>query len=882
MTHVPTHRGENGQWLFGIVILGLSVLIALSAPAATYYVDATLGNDSNGGLSAERAWQTLDKVTSEWFEPGDFVLLKRGEVFRGRLMFGVSGEAGHPITFSAYGEGEKPVITGADEVTGWTAGGVKQYSAAVASAPEVVVFDGTAGTRASGLEEVDAPLEWYYEGGVLTVYALAAPVNMEASSRQFLLGLPSNEHLVIRDLTFRHGENGVYLYNTNHVVLDGLTVYETAGAGGIFAASDSFGRGEYNTVQNCEVYGTRGSQASQVYGDNGDAIYLWGADCRHNTITGNHVHHNGQEGVVVLGGSYNVISHNVTHHNVQSGIRVGLETSVGNIVEWNSSYENCQGADDRYGIDLIRVGDNNIVRYNVVHDQYKTLDDPSIPADPTNNGHKYGTGGIRFDGGNWEGHDHMNSRGNTAYYNLVYNEDIGIDSFNFDAVELYNNTIYNSTVHAIAIASVFTVDAVDNVVQNNVIHSAGETLIYHYRNVNTVLDNNVYFNADANAFLFMRLGDTYCYVDFGTWQSLSGQDSNSLFTDPLLVDAPGADFRLAADSPCVDFGAALGYVQDLEQVEVPQQGAADAGAYEFVAALSPEPEPEPTPATVLLTSAVPELTNAGVIPVHVEFSEAVTGFDAADLLVGNGTASNFSGGGASYTFDLEPIAQGVVTVDIAANAAQTDAGAGSEAAETFGRTYDSIAPAVTLSADEPSSSKVSSALVYVRFSEAVADFTASDIALENATMSGFSGSGADYVFTLLIAGSGSAIVHVAADVAIDSAGNGNTAAQALSLSYDNESPDVTLYSPTPYYTRTKPILITVTFTEPVTGFNAEDVQIEKGSLRSFSGSGSVYTLSVNPRRWSLLSVTIPAGVAFDASGNPNKASETLGRFYYGR
>ena len=55
------------------------------------------------------------------------------------------------------------------------------------------------------------------------------------------------------------------------------------------------------------------------------------------------------------------------------------------------------------------------------------------------------------------------------------------------------------------------------------------------------------------------------------------------------------------------------------------------------------------------------------IPVIATFTEPVTGFTVDDITVGNGTAGNISGSGASYTFDVTPNAIGQVTVDIAAD-----------------------------------------------------------------------------------------------------------------------------------------------------------------------------------------------------------------------
>ena len=49
----------------------------------TYYVDATSGNDGNDGLSPGDAWQTITKINSESFLPGDEILFKRGETWSG-------------------------------------------------------------------------------------------------------------------------------------------------------------------------------------------------------------------------------------------------------------------------------------------------------------------------------------------------------------------------------------------------------------------------------------------------------------------------------------------------------------------------------------------------------------------------------------------------------------------------------------------------------------------------------------------------------------------------------------------------------------------------------------------------------------------------------
>ena len=48
------------------------------------------------------------------------MLFKRGDTFYGSITVINSGAAGNPITFSAYGTGENPVISGFTNVTSWT------------------------------------------------------------------------------------------------------------------------------------------------------------------------------------------------------------------------------------------------------------------------------------------------------------------------------------------------------------------------------------------------------------------------------------------------------------------------------------------------------------------------------------------------------------------------------------------------------------------------------------------------------------------------------------------------------------------------------------------------------------------------------------------
>ena len=75
-----------------------------------YYVSND-GNDDNDGKSPETAWASIAKVnaSNSIIKSGDVVYFNRGDMFRGHLAT-VAG-----VTYSAYGEGAKPIIAGSPE-----------------------------------------------------------------------------------------------------------------------------------------------------------------------------------------------------------------------------------------------------------------------------------------------------------------------------------------------------------------------------------------------------------------------------------------------------------------------------------------------------------------------------------------------------------------------------------------------------------------------------------------------------------------------------------------------------------------------------------------------------------------------------------------------
>lgn len=105
--------------LRGWLIPGLLTIAAAAAQAAaTYHIDNELGNDSNSGLTALEAWQTIEQASRRNLQAGDAVLLRRGQVWNSGITNSVSGAAGAWITYGAYGTGPDPLLDISTNISG--------------------------------------------------------------------------------------------------------------------------------------------------------------------------------------------------------------------------------------------------------------------------------------------------------------------------------------------------------------------------------------------------------------------------------------------------------------------------------------------------------------------------------------------------------------------------------------------------------------------------------------------------------------------------------------------------------------------------------------------------------------------------------------------
>jgi hypothetical protein len=271
---------------------------------STYYFDWTGGNDANDGLSVGAAKKTITALNALVLNPGDTILLKRGETWSGiAILVSYSGNAGNLITYDAYGAGALPIIIGdADHCFNNDQNIAKNFLHVCN-----IEFDGNGTT---------------YE-----------PVSFAGHDNLI-------EDCLIHDGT---GEAGIWVrgdasdvYNT---IVSNCTVYDNLHSG--ICANSGHMRDDsvYNvTIQDCTCYGNGSSEAADhgIYVGDGYSITVQRNTCYNNYAGG--IKTNDNETVPVSTGGH-IIDRNLCYNN-KNGIYIG---SYDNLVTNNLLYTNTQG-----------------------------------------------------------------------------------------------------------------------------------------------------------------------------------------------------------------------------------------------------------------------------------------------------------------------------------------------------------------------------------------------------------------------------------------------------------------------------------------------------------------------------------------------------------
>ena len=303
---------------------------------------------------------------------------------------------------------------------------------------------------------------------------------------------------------------------------------------------------------------------------------------------------------------------------------------------------------------------------------------------------------------------------------------------------------------------------------------------------------------------------------------------------------------------------------------------------------------------VLPTAAISVTSTSLIIgetsPVSFTFSEAVTGLTTSDMTVGSGSLSEPSSldGGVIWTATLIPAvdvsdATNVITLnnsgvqDLAGNP-------GSGTTDSNNYTVDTLRPTATINITDTLLISGETSPVTITFSEKITGFANEDLTVANGSMSSVSSSDEGITWTATLTPS-AGVTDLTSVITLDNSGVQDLAGNPGSgtTESNNYAVDTTALSVSVEQAEGQadpinfsPILFTATFSEPVTGFAADDISLlgstAPGSLTAAlseiaPNDGTSYQISISGMSGNgTVVVSIPANRVADESGNLNNAS----------
>ena len=329
-------------------------------------------------------------------------------------------------------------------------------------------------------------------------------------------------------------------------------------------------------------------------------------------------------------------------------------------------------------------------------------------------------------------------------------------------------------------------------------------------------------------------------IEGGTLSAVSSADGGTTWTATLT---PTANFTDAANVITVDLAGVT-------------NGAGNTGTGTATSNGFSVDTARPTAAIVVAdTSLTPGETSL----VTITFSEAVTGFDNADLTVANGTLSTVTTtDDITWTATLTPTAgvtatTNVITLDQTGVADRAgNPGAGNATSNAYAVTTQR--PTATIAVADTALSVGETSLVTITFSEAVTGFTLSDLAVENGTLNALSSSDGGITFTATLTPSAgvtdatNVITLPLGDVQNASGNAGVGSVNSANYAVDTQRPTATVVVADTALRIGETSLVTITFSEGVTGFSTADLAVENGTLGAVSSAdgGITWTATLTP------------------------------------
>ena len=264
--------------------------------------------------------------------------------------------------------------------------------------------------------------------------------------------------------------------------------------------------------------------------------------------------------------------------------------------------------------------------------------------------------------------------------------------------------------------------------------------------------------------------------------------------------------------------------------------------------------------TATIVVADPALNIGGTSLVTITFSEAVSGFTNADLTIANGTLSAVSSndGGITWTGTFTPSASltdttNLITLDNT-GIADLAGNAGTGTTDSNNYAIDTVRPTATIVVADPVLNIGGTSLVTITFSEAVSGFTNADLSVPNGTLSAVTSNDGGITWTGTFTPSASIadatnLITLNNTGIADLAGNaGSGTTDSNNYTIDTAQPTATIVVADPALNIGGTSLVTITFSEAVSGFTNADLSVANGTLSAVSSNdgGITWTATFTP------------------------------------
>ncbi|WP_180699405.1 Ig-like domain-containing protein [Pseudomonas crudilactis] len=281
--------------------------------------------------------------------------------------------------------------------------------------------------------------------------------------------------------------------------------------------------------------------------------------------------------------------------------------------------------------------------------------------------------------------------------------------------------------------------------------------------------------------------------------------------------------------------------------------------------------------------------------VTITFSEAVSGFTNADLSIANGTLSAVSSadGGITWTATFTPTssitdATNLITLNNS-GVADLAGNAGTGTTDSNNYAIDTVRPTATVVFAQNTLKIGDTSLVTITFSEAVSGFTNADLSIANGTLTAVSSADGGITWTATFTPSAN-ITDATNLVTLDNTGVADLAGNAGSgttdsnnYSIDTQRPTATIVMADPALSAGETSLVTITFSEAISGFTNADLTVPNGTLTAVSSADggitwtATFTPTVGVNDTSNIITLANTGIA-DLAGNAGTGTTNSGNF----